>query len=165
MKSLTRRQKVFVDEYLVDHNAKQAAIRAGYSEKSAGTVGPKMLREEHISSEVDRRMRARSAENEGLVTKARQFLDNVLTFDIRRVVKVSEGKLAMLGDLSEAEASVIQSIEDTPHGVRVRLHSKQSAAELVMRIAGEYGGADDGKEPPAVHVHFGNDGKPAGEES
>ena len=37
-KALTSKQQLFVDEYLVDLNATQAAIRAGYSEKTAGVL-------------------------------------------------------------------------------------------------------------------------------
>lgn len=42
-KRLTAKQKKFVDEYLIDLNATQAAIRAGYSEKTARTQGNRML--------------------------------------------------------------------------------------------------------------------------
>lgn len=38
--SLTPRQARFVEEYLIDLNAKEAAIRAGYSKKTAKPAGP-----------------------------------------------------------------------------------------------------------------------------
>ena len=41
---ITKRQKSFADEYLKDYNGKQAAIRAGYSEKSAENQASRMLR-------------------------------------------------------------------------------------------------------------------------
>ena len=40
MRDLTDKQERFVDEYLVDLNATQAAIRAGYSPHSADKIGP-----------------------------------------------------------------------------------------------------------------------------
>jgi phage terminase small subunit len=40
---LNERQKLFCEEYLVDLNATQAAIRAGYSAKTANKIGPKLL--------------------------------------------------------------------------------------------------------------------------
>lgn len=43
MAELTPKQRIFVAEYLKDLNATQAAIRAGYSEKSAHVNGPRML--------------------------------------------------------------------------------------------------------------------------
>ena len=42
-KELTDNQKAFCDEYLVDFNATQAAIRAGYSEKTANRIGSRNL--------------------------------------------------------------------------------------------------------------------------
>jgi phage terminase small subunit len=47
---LTERQKLFVFEYLVDFNAKRAAIRAGYSPHSASTHGPKLLQKPLIKA-------------------------------------------------------------------------------------------------------------------
>lgn len=43
MPKLTDKQKAFVRQYLVDLNATQAAIRAGYSERTASRIGPQLL--------------------------------------------------------------------------------------------------------------------------
>lgn len=40
---LTPKQRRFIDEYLIDLNATQAAIRAGYSQKTADRIGPELL--------------------------------------------------------------------------------------------------------------------------
>ena len=40
---LTGKQRIFVAEYLIDKNATQACVRAGYSAKTANTVGPRLL--------------------------------------------------------------------------------------------------------------------------
>lgn len=47
-KSLTDKQQAFVREYLVDLNATQAAVRAGYSEKTASEIGHENLRKPQI---------------------------------------------------------------------------------------------------------------------
>lgn len=52
MSDLTARQEAFVREYLVDLNATQAAIRAGYSEKGARTQGPELLSNPVIQAAV-----------------------------------------------------------------------------------------------------------------
>lgn len=49
---LTPKQKRFVEEYLIDLNATQAAIRAGYSEKTAGQIGAEYLKKPHIGQAV-----------------------------------------------------------------------------------------------------------------
>src|SRR4051812_9638179 len=49
---LTAKQQRFVEEYLVDLNATQAAIRAGYSEKTAYKIGAENLRKPQIQEAV-----------------------------------------------------------------------------------------------------------------
>lgn len=46
---LTPKQQAFVDEYLIDLNATQAAIRAGYSEKNAHKIGPELIGKTRIA--------------------------------------------------------------------------------------------------------------------
>ncbi|WP_054534010.1 terminase small subunit [Herpetosiphon geysericola] len=55
-KPLTAKQRRFVDEYLVDFNATQAAIRAGYAAKSAYSTGSENLRKPEIQAEINRRL-------------------------------------------------------------------------------------------------------------
>ncbi len=54
-KKLTPKQARFVDEYLIDLNAKQAAIRAGYSPKTAEWTGPQLLGKTHVSEAIKAR--------------------------------------------------------------------------------------------------------------
>lgn len=57
---LTDKQKRFVEEYLVDLNATQAAIRAGYSEKTAYSIGVENLRKPEIKKAIDEAQNKRS---------------------------------------------------------------------------------------------------------
>ena len=57
---LTPKQRLFVEEFLVDLNAKQAAIRAGYSEKTATEIGSENLRKPHVSDAIREAMASRS---------------------------------------------------------------------------------------------------------
>lgn len=52
MVELTDKQRKFVSEYLVDLNATQAAIRAGYSEKTAGSMAQKLVAKSHIQEAI-----------------------------------------------------------------------------------------------------------------
>lgn len=58
--ALTGKQQRFVDEYLVDLNATQAAIRAGYSEKTAGSIGEENLKKPDIAAAIQQEMNKRS---------------------------------------------------------------------------------------------------------
>lgn len=53
MANLTPKQQRFVDEYLIDLNATQSAIRAGYSEKTAYSVGHENLKKPEIQKAIE----------------------------------------------------------------------------------------------------------------
>jgi hypothetical protein len=58
--ALTDKQRRFVDEYLIDLNATQAAIRAGYSEKTAAEQASRLLINVKVSSAIENAQKARS---------------------------------------------------------------------------------------------------------
>jgi phage terminase small subunit len=60
MAKLTAKQKKFVEEYLIDLNATQAAIRAGYSPDTAKEIGCENLTKPNIKTEIDKAMAERS---------------------------------------------------------------------------------------------------------
>ena len=51
---LTPKQRRFTQEFTIDHNATQAAIRAGYSPKTAGAIGAENLKKPQIDAEIKR---------------------------------------------------------------------------------------------------------------
>lgn len=61
-KKLTAKQRRFCDEYLIDLNATQAAIRAGYSSKYANTNAAKLLQITTIKDFIDKRMAEKESE-------------------------------------------------------------------------------------------------------
>ena len=58
--ALTNKQQMFVKEYLIDLNATQAAIRAGYSEKTAGQTAHEYLKKPEIAAEIQSAMDTRA---------------------------------------------------------------------------------------------------------
>lgn len=60
MAKLTPKQQRFVEEYLVDLNATQAAIRSGYSKKTAASIGDENLRKPEIASAIRKAKETRS---------------------------------------------------------------------------------------------------------
>lgn len=60
MAKLTAKQKRFIEEYLFDLNATQAAIRAGYSPDTAGQIGNENLKKLEIKSSIDKAIAERS---------------------------------------------------------------------------------------------------------
>lgn len=54
----------FVDEYVVDGSAVKAYVRAGFSAKTAGTCGPRLLRKAHIAAAVAKKQLERTKRTE-----------------------------------------------------------------------------------------------------
>ena len=59
---MTAKQQRFCDEYLIDLNATQAAIRAGYSEKTANVIGAENLSKPNIKEYIEKRMAEKESE-------------------------------------------------------------------------------------------------------
>jgi len=78
MSKLTDKQRMFCKEYLIDLNATQAAIRAGYSENTASETGYENLRKPNIEEEIQRLMNKRAEKAE---ISAENILNSIL--DIR----------------------------------------------------------------------------------
>ena len=83
MANLTPKQQRFVEEYLIDLNATQAAIRAGYSEKTAKEIGSENLTKPNIAKAI---------------TEAQEKLSNKAQVTVEMVV---QGLLNEAKDLSE----------------------------------------------------------------
>lgn len=64
MNKLTPKQEMFCKEYLIDLNATQAAIRAGYSEKTASETGYENLRKPQLAERIQELMDKRSKSTE-----------------------------------------------------------------------------------------------------
>lgn len=73
--ALTAKQQMFVEEYLIDLNATQAAIRAGYSQKTAEVIGYENLNKPQIAEAIQKEMDKRS--NKVSVT-AQDVLESIL---------------------------------------------------------------------------------------
>lgn len=64
MAKLTNKQAAFVREYLIDLNATQAAIRAGYSKKTAGVIGDENLKKPDIANAIRKATQKRAEKTE-----------------------------------------------------------------------------------------------------
>ena len=123
--ALTEKQKRFCDEYLIDLNATQAAIRAGYSEKTAYRTGADNLRKPQIKKYIEQRMAEKEAELIADQDEVLKYLTSVLRGESQSTEIVVEGT----GDgCSEA-----RTIEKNPSE-----KDRLKAAELLGKRYGLY---------------------------
>ncbi len=109
-KALNPKQERFVAEYLVDLNATQAAIRAGYSPKTAGVQAFDLLKKPEIAAALERQ-RNQHAKNTGLtVERVLQEAMRLAFFDIRKLTD-AEGNPIPINQLDDDTAAAIQGLE------------------------------------------------------
>lgn len=83
---LTAKQERFVQEYLIDLNATQAAIRAGYSRKTAGVIGVENLKKPYIREAIEEKLKQIDDEKTADAKEIREFWTRVMRGDEKETV-------------------------------------------------------------------------------
>jgi phage terminase small subunit len=107
---LTDKQQAFCREYLVDLNATQAAIRAGYSEKTAKSIGQENLTKPDIQAEVQRLMKARADRVEVTADTVLRELLQIATVDLAEAFD-ENGRLKPLHEIPLSVRKAIAGVE------------------------------------------------------
>lgn len=110
MGALTAKQQAFVDEYLIDLNATQAAIRAGYSEKTAKDIACENLAKPYIAEAIAEAKAARS-ERTGITQDSVLREIARLGFSDLRKVFTPGGALLDPQEWDDDTAATIASVE------------------------------------------------------
>lgn len=107
---LTDKQERFCQEYLIDLNAKQAAIRAGYSADTAEVQGSRLLSNAKVQEYISARQH--KIANKLEVTAERTLLEyaRIAYSDVRNLYDES-GRLKPISELDEDTARTISSVE------------------------------------------------------
>lgn len=108
--NLNFRQAAFVNEYLVDLNATQAAIRAGYSKETAAVIGHENLRKPNIREAIQKAMDIRAERTKITADRVIAELGKISFVDVRKIV-TNTGHLQNLQDIDDETAAAIQSVE------------------------------------------------------
>lgn len=88
---MTNKQKRFADEYLVDNNGTQAAIRAGYSKKTANEQAVRLLANVSIRTYIDEQLEQIHNQNIADAKEVMEYLTSVMRGESESVVTVVEG--------------------------------------------------------------------------
>lgn len=126
---MTKKQKRFVEEYLIDLNATQAAIRAGYSPHTAKDIGCENLAKPNIAAAISQAMAERSRRTGINQDRVLQELARIGFAKITDVVDPDTAKIRP--DASDDDLACIQSIKIKPNEFgterEVKLYDKKSA--------------------------------------
>ena len=93
--ALTPKQQRFVEEYLIDLNATQAAIRAGYSEKNADKIGSQLLGKTRVAASIrdaqEKRTRRTEITADYVLTTIRETVEALLNDREKNAANIFKG--------------------------------------------------------------------------
>lgn len=142
--ALTKKQKLFIEEYLIDLNATQAAIRAGYSEKRASELGYQLLQKTTVSDEIQKRMKDREKRTEITQDMVLKELAKIGFADVTDFVTIeSKGsykavQVKSTDDMPGDKLGAIAGIKEGANGIEIKLNDKGKALELIGRHLGMF---------------------------
>lgn len=129
--ALRAKQEAFIIEYLKCFNATQAAIAAGYSEKTAGSIGSENLKKPDISAAI----REKLTENAISAEEALSRLGEQARGTMADFISIRAGLPFV--DLEKAERlgklHLLKKFRITDKGVEIELHDAQSALVHILR--------------------------------
>lgn len=161
MPEITPRQALFVAEYVKDLNAGAAAKRAGYSERTARTIGPRLLQNVAIKGEVDRRLNKIANRLEISAERVLQERARLAFFDVRKLLDAT-GRPKAIQDLDDDTAAAIQGLDVANIGnsetgigevLKIKMADKNASLTALEKHLGLY---RDGEQaaPLQIHIHL-----------
>ena len=140
MAKMTKKQKLFVEEYLIDLNATQAAIRAGYSVASAKEIACENLTKPNIQEAIAKAMAERSKRTGISQDRVVQELAKLAFVNISDVVDLDT---CMVKDTAtEEDLACIQSIKIKPtefgYEREIKFYDKKGSLESLGKHLGMY---------------------------
>ena len=141
--TLSPRRQRFVEEWLADPNATQAAIRAGYSPRTAKQQGSRLLTNDDVKAAIQARQRALADQTDVSAETVVAELAGIAFADIGTYLDWSDDgvRITSRDDLPEGASRAISEISEvvTAAGqrtVRLKLHSKPDALDKLGRVLG-----------------------------
>jgi phage terminase small subunit len=144
--TLNEKQKRFVEEYLVDLNATQAAIRAGYSKRTAHSQGPRLLEHVEVAAAIAEAQKKRSDRTEVTADRVLKELARIGFSDIRDIFDET-GNLKRPEDWSDNAAAAVSSVEvvckslgegEVEYVKKIKVWDKNSALEKIGKHLGMF---------------------------
>lgn len=141
---MTPKQERFVQEYLIDLNATQAAIRAGYSAKTAKSLGQRLLTYADVKKAVEEALAERGKRTEITQDRILRELARIAFADPRNVFEwgpdsvTLKDSASLSDDDAAAVSEVSQTITESGGSVKGKMYDKQRALELLGRHLGMF---------------------------
>lgn len=165
MAKLTAKQQRFIEEYLVDLNATQAAIRAGYSPKTARQIAQRMLSKVYIQEALSQAIQDRSKRTQITADQVVAQLAKIAFSDITNFVRFGRREVQVMGafgpvyeetedgkkepvmkdvnyvdfkESNQVDGTIISEVKQGKDGSSVKLNDRMRALELLGKHLGMF---------------------------
>ncbi|HEP1291440.1 TPA: terminase small subunit [Streptococcus pyogenes] len=129
LSKLTLKQKRFADEYIISANATAAAIKAGYSKKTARSIGQENLTKPDIKAYIDERLEKLESEKIATQEEVLQYLTSIMRGEQQEKTLISIGELGQeIVDIDVGAKDRLKAAELL--GKRYRLFTDKIEAEV-----------------------------------
>jgi phage terminase small subunit len=128
---MNSKQHRFCQEYLVDLNGTQAAIRAGYSARTASSIAEENLRKPELMTEIQRLQTERSQRLEITADQVLEDLAAIAFRPITDVLTIKAGKVTLLdsSQWSDDANKAVESVRQSKDGFSIKMVNKLAALE------------------------------------
>lgn len=136
---LSAKQERFCREYIIDLNATQAAIRAGYSARSANSMAARLIVKDSIQKKIRELQNERAAKLEVSAAAVVRELARLAFFDPGTVVRVLPGgvlEITPTDQLTDDQRRAVAAVSQSDGSTRIRFADKLRALELLGKHLG-----------------------------
>lgn len=144
-KGMTPKQKKFCDYYLISGDAKDSAIKAGYSKKTAGEIGYQLLHKTSLQNYIAERQKINDSKTEITYEMVLAEYAKIAFFDIRKAYNENDA-LKRIQDLDDKTAGAIVGIESFEQydsdgnyigtNKKIKVSDKRAALDSICRMLG-----------------------------
>lgn len=132
MTELSLKQKKFADEYIISGNATKSAIEAGYSKKTAESIGSRLLRNVKVSEYISKRTQEVFEERAMSVAEALAISASIARGEIQQGQTKKNVKL-YVGDQVEEE-----TVTETEYQFTPTIEERQRSLDHILKVNGAY---------------------------
>lgn len=152
----TPKKHLFAKEYIIDLNASKAAIRAGYSEKTAYSMGQRLLKDVEIQKEIQRLMDERGKRTEITADRVLIEIGRIAFFNPKNLFN-SDGTPKTMQDISDDTAAAISGLDvvsmsggEAQAGqiLKYKIADKNSALEKLCKHLGLFNEKSSNEDKP-----------------
>ncbi|MDR1515435.1 MAG: terminase small subunit [Synergistaceae bacterium] len=135
---MTPKQTRFVEEYLIDMNATQAAIRAGYAENTAYSVGQRLMK--NVETEINSALAERSKRTGVTADRVVQELARIAFVDTRQIFEWGPDGVTLRpsDELTDDEAAIVAEVSETRSAVGGSIKAKRFDKLKALELLGSH---------------------------